>query len=65
MAKLTRQSVPTLRFWTSKRLLEVADKLDKGYALYDRGQIARVKRILASKAERYSLEAIRVKLLAD
>jgi Fic family protein len=59
LAKLTSQTVPTLRFWTSKGLLEVADKMDKGYALYDRSQIERVKRILALKAERYSLEEIK------
>lgn len=62
LAKLTGQSVPTLRFWTSKGLLEVAEKTDKGYALYGQNQIAQIKRILELKAERYNLDEIRIKL---
>lgn len=63
LAKLTSQTVPTIRYWTNQGLLDIADKTEKGYALYDRGQVERVKRILALKAERYSLNEIRNKLL--
>lgn len=65
LAKLTSQSVPTIRYWTNKALLEFASKTDKGYSLYDKSQIEQVKKILEMKAERYSLEEIRMKMLPE
>ncbi len=58
LAKLTSQSVPTIRYWTERGLLVVAERTDKGYALYGRDQVERVREILDLKAERYSLEEI-------
>jgi len=58
LAKLTGQSVPTIRYWTSKGLLKVSSKTEKGYSLYDIKQIEQVKQILALKSERYSLNEI-------
>jgi DNA-binding transcriptional MerR regulator len=62
LAKLTSQTVPTIRYWTNKGLLEIASKTDKGYYLYNHNQKARIKKILELKAERYSLEQIRLML---
>jgi len=62
LAKLTSQSVTTIRYWTNKGLLEIASKTDKGYYLYDKSQIERVKKILELKAERYSLNSIKIKI---
>jgi len=58
LAKLTDQSTSTIRFWTEKGLLAITSTTDKGYSLYSREQIERVKQILALKAQRYSLDEI-------
>lgn len=65
LAKLTKQTVPTLRFWTSKELLEIADKTAKGYSLYHPDQVERVNRILELKNDRLTLEEIRTLLDKD
>ncbi|MEE9355626.1 MAG: Fic family protein [Methylococcaceae bacterium] len=62
LAKLTGQSVPTIRYWTHMDLLSVASKTEKGYSLYDKSQIQQVRTILALKAERYSLNEIKRKI---
>ena len=62
LAKLSAQSTPTIRYWTTMGLLDVASKTDKGYFLYSPNQIERVKEILALKAQRYSIGEILVKL---
>jgi len=62
LAKRTGQSVPTLRFWTGKGLLDIAEKTDKGYALYEENQITQVRQILELKAQRYNLDEIGIKL---
>ncbi|MGB1310595.1 MAG: Fic family protein [Leucothrix sp.] len=61
LAKLTSQSVPTIRYWTSRDLLVIASKTDKGYALYAPNQVERVKQIIELKAERYGLDEILTK----
>ena len=58
LAKLTGQSVPTIRYWVSQGLLEVASKTAKGYSLFDKNQIKRVHKILDLKAERRTLGEI-------
>ena len=62
LAKLSSQSVSTLRHWTDKGLLEVADQTDKGYYLYSIGQVDRIKEILELKAARFSLDEIALKV---
>jgi len=62
LAKLTVQTPSTLRYWTKSGLLEVASQTDKGYTLYAPDQVERVKQILDLKAQRYSLDEIRITL---
>jgi len=58
LSKLSAQTTPTIRYWTSLGLLVVASKTEKGYALYARDQLARIEEIVALKDQRYSLEEI-------
>jgi len=60
LAKLTGQSVPTIRYWTNKGLLNVSSRTEKGYSLYNKNQIEQVKQILALKSDRYSLNDIKL-----
>lgn len=62
LAKLSAQSIPTIRYWTSKGLLNIASKTEKGYTLYSLDQVERIKQILALKAQRYSIDEIAVTL---
>lgn len=62
LAKLTSQSVPTIRYWTQRGLLKIASKTEKGYSLYDRNQVEQVEKLLALKSQRYSLDEIGIKL---
>lgn len=45
LAKLTEESVPTIRFWTKEGLLKVTDLTAGGFHLYNEAMIARVKKI--------------------
>ncbi len=45
LAKLTGETVPTIRHWTMEKLLEVADYSKGGYQLYDQKMVAVVSKI--------------------
>ncbi len=51
----------TIRYWTKKGLLEVAEVTEAGYQLYDSDMIKRVERIYAMKKKRLTLQEIRKK----
>lgn len=59
LAKLTGQSVSTIRYWTNQGLLVIERKTEKGYGLYDKNQIERVKKIQALKDDRYRINEIK------
>ncbi len=63
LAKETGETVHTIRHWTEKGLLEVAEHTEAGYQLFDRSMIERVKEIRKlQKEERLSIDEIRNKL---
>lgn len=63
LAKLTAQSVSTIRHWTREGLLEVAEVTGAGYQLYERGMVERVRKIVELKEKRrMSLGEIRGEL---
>ena len=63
MAKETGETLHTIRHWTEKGLLEVAEHTSAGYQLFDRSMIERVGEIRRlQKEERLSIDEIRNKL---
>lgn len=52
VAKLTGESVPTIRYWTHEGLLSVAEKTKGGYQLYDKKTLSRVKKIRQLQSEK-------------
>lgn len=63
LAKETGETLHTIRHWTQKGLLEVAEHTGAGYQLFDRPMIERVKVIRRlQKEERLSIDEIRNKL---
>ena len=63
LAKLTAETVPTLRFWTREGLLEVKDYSPGGYQLYDPSMVERVRQIRQWQNEsRLTLNEIKHKL---
>lgn len=60
LAKLTGESVPTIRHWTNQGLLQVADHTQGGYILYERSMAEVVLRIrYLQREERMSVREIR------
>ncbi len=62
LAKITSQTVPTIRYWTQHGLLRIANRTDGGYTLYEKTQINRVEQIVALKKQRWSLAEIKAQL---
>ncbi|MEK7514094.1 MAG: Fic family protein [Patescibacteria group bacterium] len=63
LAKLSGETVATLRFWTKNGLLLVAGHTNGGYQLYDQSMVNRVKAIRKLQAEkRLTIKEIKVKL---
>lgn len=66
LAKETRETVPTIRHWTETGILEVAESTPKGYQLYLRSMIEKVKEIRRlQKEERLSLREIKNRLRSE
>jgi len=63
LARLTNESVPTIRYWTREGLLTIRDKTQSGYQLYGNESIDRVKEIrnLQSK-KRLTIKEIKQQL---
>jgi len=60
LAKLSGESVPTIRFWAQRGLLPVAGHTPKGYQLFSRDCALTIKRIRTLQEEkRLTLEEIR------
>jgi len=63
LAKMTKESVPTLRFWTKEKLLIVKDYTRGGYQLFDQSMIKRVKEIRSlQEKERLTIAEIKERL---
>ncbi len=62
LAKAVGVTVPTIRFWTSEGLLEVAEVTASGYQLYSREMVGRCDAMLALKRQRFTLAEIRGRL---
>ena len=63
LAKETGATLNAIRHWTEKGLLEVAERTEAGYQLFDRSMIERVKEIRRlQQEEMLSIEEIRNKL---
>lgn len=63
LAKLTHESVPTIRFWTKAGLLPVAGHTPKGYQLYSQKCSDIISKIRAlQKEERLTLREIKERL---
>ena len=52
LAKLSGESPPTIRFWTKEGLLPVAGHTPKGYQLFSRDCVEKIKRIRSLQEER-------------
>ncbi len=64
LAKITEESVPTLRYWTQEGLLVVKEYTPGGYQLYDQTMIERVKTIRRlQNDQRLTIEEIKKKLI--
>lgn len=64
LARLTGETVPTIRYWTSMGLLAVAGRSPGGYQLYNRDQARRAKKIRQLQNQnRLTLSEIKKKLL--
>lgn len=62
LAKETGETLHTIRHWTEKGLLEVAEHTKAGYQLYDRSMVERVGEIRRlQREERLSIDEIRNK----
>ena len=62
LAKAVGVTVPTIRYWTSKDLLEVAEVTASGYQLYSPDMIARCELIRQLKEQRLTLAEIKSRL---
>jgi DNA-binding transcriptional MerR regulator len=62
LAKAVGVTVPTIRFWTAEKLLEVADVTASGYQLYSPEMIARCELIRSLKEQRLTLAEIKRRL---
>lgn len=63
LAKLTNESVPTIRHWTNSGLLTVAEHSKGGYQLYDPSMTEVVLRIrFLQRSKRLSVEEIKTEL---
>lgn len=59
VAKLTKQTNSTIRHWTQKGLLQVAELTASGYQMYDYEMVDRIKKILEMKEKRLTLVEIK------
>ncbi len=64
LAKAAFETVPTIRYWTSEGLLEVADVTHSGYHLYSKAMIERCEHIKNLKMKRLTLQEIKDQLKA-
>lgn len=66
LAEATRETKPTIRFWTKEGLLSVAKVTEAGYALYDTKMIEKVKEIRRlQNEERLTIVEIKKRLFDD
>jgi len=65
LAKLTGQTVPTIRYWTQRGLLQVANRTDSGYTLYEKSQVERAAQVVDMKAQRLSLAEIKNRIQSE
>ncbi len=61
LARKVSEKNSTIRYWTKKGLLEVAEVTEAGYQLYDSDTIKRIKQIHAMKKKRLTLQEIKKK----
>lgn len=59
LAKLTKESTATLRFWTKEGLLQVADTTEANYQLYNPEMVGKVAKIRELQVQRYTLKEIK------
>ncbi len=59
LAKLTNQTISTIRHWTKEGLLQVAEVTESGYQMYDTEMVERVKIIEEMKEKRMTLGEIK------
>ncbi len=63
LAKITKETVPTIRFWTNQGLLKVREFSQGGYQLFDKSMVKRVEKIRnLQKKERLTIEEIKRRL---
>lgn len=62
LAKLTGQTVPTIRYWTQQGLLQIANRTDNGYTLYEKSQVERAGQVVSLKEQRLSLAEIKSRM---
>ncbi len=62
VARIAEENVDTIRYWVKMGLIEVVDKTDSGYQLFEKKVVERCKKIREWQAERLSLEEILVRI---
>ncbi|MFH1280004.1 MAG: Fic family protein [Candidatus Beckwithbacteria bacterium] len=62
LAKATKETVSTIRFWTTQNLLTVSSHSKGGYQLYSPSVINQVKKIRQLQQKRYTIKEIKSRL---
>lgn len=62
LARSTNETIGTIRYWIRLGLIEVADRIESGYQLFEKSEIDRCKRIRALQNKKSSLEELFMKL---
>ena len=62
LAQSTNETIGTIRYWIKLGLIEVADRTESGYQLFQKSEIDKCKEIRALQNKRFSLEEILIEL---
>jgi len=62
LAHQTNETVVTIRHWTNEGLLQLADRTNSGYRLYDESMVQQAKKIRELQEKRLTLAEIKEKL---
>jgi hypothetical protein len=65
LAKLTGETVPTIRFWLKEGLLRAAQRTPSGYQLFDRNMIERIKQIHALRDQCLTVAEMRDRIAGE
>ena len=62
LAKETKETIATIRYWVKLGLIEVSETLESGYQLFDKSEIQKCAKIRELQKQRFTLEEIALRL---